>query len=155
MADLLNGYNLKVHFGSIVNNGKAALFGWAKRKASLTQEFMDENGTQTDLDDPKYEAREIVLHCSTMANSRGDFKQKYFGLMTELQSMGTKEFYFSDPDHTVYLFYKEMRNPRKLSARFDSDNVGMDYDLVFGDTDPTINLPPVYIVTELDEYLIA
>ena len=66
MADTLNGYDLKQVFGTIVNNGKAALFGWAKRKSSLEQDLQEENGILIDLDDPKYEAREITFHCSTV-----------------------------------------------------------------------------------------
>lgn len=150
----LNDYDFAV-FGLTINNGMADFLAFPKRKDSVEHDWPEEDGIDKDLADPHFASREFRLTCTLSATSRDDFKAKHFGLYNELKSSGTVELYFADLDETFYVFYKEQEGFKKLSSRINSSNIDVQFDLIFGEINPADNIDDTYIVTDLDEYIIA
>lgn len=154
MAYSLNGKNLYNVFGLMVNSGSDTFLRYPKRKDSLSNNWLDENGLDIDLEAPRFESREFTLKCTLEATGRADFWNKYNGLFTELGGTGTHTLYVPDLDKTYTLFYKEQNNLSKLT-NLANNVVYVSFDLVFGETNPTENIEPVYLVDSDDRFLIA
>lgn len=153
MSYKLNTKDLYTVYGIIVNPGNDDFLKLPKRKGSIENNWQDENGLDIDLSQPRFEAREFVLKCTLEAVSRADFWSKYNGFFTELSGVGVHLLYVPDLDKTFTLFYKEQNNFKKLTA-LDNNAVYIQFDIVFGETNPTLNITPEYLVDSDDNFLI-
>jgi len=151
---ILNGKDMWLLFGVVIGSGSGSFLVYPERKDSLTNDYMDQDGIQIDLLDPKYKSREFNLFCQLIANGRDDFWTKYNGLFTEISSAGTHVIYIADLGKTFHCYYKRQENLSKLTP-LDSGQVGVTFNLVFGETTPTENMEAVYLVDDQDNYLIA
>lgn len=151
----ISGYDLKNDFGLTITGGIPSFLAFPKRKASVQHDWPEVDGIDIDLSEPTFEARQFTLSVVLSANSRADFKNKYYGLFTLLKQEGILQLYFSDIDQTFYVYFNEQQNVKKLAKKINTDKVGIQFDLVFGEINPEDNIEDVYIITENDEFLIA
>lgn len=150
----INGYAFSI-FGITISTGMASFLAFPKRKDSVENNWQEEDGIDKDLADPHFAARDFTLNVNLAADSRADFKTKYYGLYNELKSSGTIELYLADLDETYYLFYKDQQNFKKLKRKIDGPFVRVSFELLFGEISPEDNIDDTYIVTDQDEYIIA
>lgn len=155
MQATLNGYDIKETFGLVITAGMDAFLDFGAAKETTEHDFPEVDGMDKDLPGVKFEAREFVITFTLKAAGIDDFKTKYWGLRTALKSPGLKELYYADHDETYYVYYKKQENRKQLTRSIGSSDVGLQFDLVFGETDPGANIEDVNIITENDEYLIA
>lgn len=151
----LNDNDLLELYGITVNDGSSSFLAFPKRKDSLKNNWQDENGIDIDLISPKFEAREFVIKCTLEASTQIDFWNKYNGLFTELSISGTHELFVPDLDKIYTVFYVEQQNVKKVTRINSEYPVGVQFDLVFGEVDPTVNIEAVYLVDSSDRFLIA
>lgn len=154
-AYILNGKDLFGVFGTTVQSGSGSFLSFPERKGSLQHNWSDQDGLDIDLTSPKFEARDFRLQCTLISDARDDFWNKYNGLFTELSTMGTHQLYVEDLDKTYTLFYKSQTNLKKLTRLNSTSQIGVSFDLIFGETDPMDNIEAVYLVDDQDRYLIA
>jgi hypothetical protein len=150
----LNSKDLWAVFGVKVVTGSSTFLQYNKRKDSLSHDFPEEMGIDIDLTQPTLSSRQPTLSCVLKATSRDDFFNKYDGLFTELRQLGTLEIYIADHNRNYILYWTEQQNISKLS-QIDTTYIGVTFDLVFAETNPTDNISAVYLVDEHDNYIIA
>lgn len=155
MQATLNDYDFEAIYGAVINDGMDSFFNYGDAKETLEHSFPEVDGIDKDLTSPKIAAREFVITITVTGQGRADFKTKYWGLRTELLSGGLHELYFTDHDETYHVYYKKQQNIKKLTTSMNGDEVALQFDIVFAETNPGDNIEDVYIVTEGDEYLIA
>lgn len=142
-------------FGVVVTSESSDSFlAFPDRKSSLTKDFQDQNGILIDLSKPRFSAREFVLKCGLVAESREDYFNKYNGLFTELSGRDSHRIYIRDHDQTYSVYYKSQRSIKKIT-QINRDKIGVSFELVFGEANPMDNLKPVYLVDDKGRYLIA
>jgi hypothetical protein len=151
----LNGKNLNSVFGLTISDGAKTLLQFPKRKESVSTNWPEMDGIETDLADPHFEARDFRLTCTLNATSRADFKTKFYGLFAELKKQYSQTLYSYDLDLQLFLFYKDMQNLRKLTNTIQGSVVAVQFDLILGEVNPEFNIPVVHIVDEQDNFLIA
>ncbi len=128
--DKLNGRNLFNDFGLIIQTGTAKLLEFPTRKEPVTFQWFDENGSQYDLEKPKFEDKEVVLHCAFLAENNTQFWQKYNSLFAELSKKDWQQLYIFDHDHAYEVFYKKSGNFNKATKRLKNvDKVFVKFDL--------------------------
>ncbi|MDO3641979.1 hypothetical protein [Mucilaginibacter sp. L3T2-6] len=150
----INGNEIFTTYGLTIMAGMETFLAYPKRKDSVSHDWPEEEGIDIDLSEPHFEAREFTLKVLLMGADRADFKTKYYGLFAELSSANNMELYFTDIDQTFTVYFKTQQNVSKVKRRLDTQNVGVTFDLVFGESDPNDNID-VFIVTDLDEFIIA
>lgn len=151
----LNNNDLHTTFGVVVENGSNSFLAFPTRKDSLTNDFMDQNGIDIDLQDPRFKAREFVINCALYATSKEDFWNKYNGLFTELSASGQHTLYITDLDREYKVYYKEQRGIKKLTPISGRSDVWIRFDIVFGESNWTANIDQVFLIDHEGRYLIA
>lgn len=154
MQATLNDNDIFSAYGLTIMSGMETFLAYPKRKDSVSHDWPEEEGIDIDLSEPHFEAREFTLKVLLMGADRTDFKAKYYSLFAELSSANNMELYFTDLDQIFTVYFKAQNNVSKVKRKLDSQNVGVSFDLVFGESDPNDNID-VFIVTDLDEYIIA
>lgn len=142
-------------YGITVNDGSSGFLAFPKRKKSLENNWQDENGIEIDLLAPRFEARTFPVKCTLQATDQADFWNKYNGLFTELSGSGVHTLYLPDHDKTYNVFYVDQQNVHKITPLSSAYTVGVQFELIFGEVDPTTNIEAVYLVDSGDRFLIA
>lgn len=152
MQYLINGTDLKEIYGIDITNSIPPFFAFPDRKASVQNDFPDENGLQIDLDSPTFSARTFTFHCVQSAATINDLKNVYFALFTLLKIQGTYSIFCDFVNMSVYAFYQKQQG---LTSPFKNSLNGwsIQYDLIFGETDPFANIPSVFLVDEQNRFL--
>lgn len=151
---IINGKDFWTIYNVFVELGSEDFMSYPSRKDSLSVDFQDENGIDIDLAAPRFAAREFRLKCVLSASTRDEAKMKYGALFTELASAGTHNLYIADNDENYTVYYIRQENCSKISM-LSSGYASLSFDLIFGETDPTVNVKPVYLVDHLDRFIIA
>lgn len=154
MKYILNGYDLEEKFGLIIKNGVDPLLAMPERKESVTNDFQDQNGIEKDLAAPKFKARTFVFDCALEANDANDLQVKYFGLFNLLSQQGVYTLYNDFLNLTVTIFYTKFTSNNSGLYKTSNNKIATDFKLEFGETDPYGNIPIVYLVDDVDRYLI-
>jgi len=97
---LFDGLDLGNEYGIYIEKAKGYM-DIPKRKGKTEYDWEDENGVEafTDADDIHFEARNIILTCHILANSKADFLTKLNAFKTKLTNPGI---------HTLKLPYKNV-----------------------------------------------
>ncbi len=129
--DKINDKNLFDEFGLIIQTGTAKLLKFPKRKDSLSYDWQDENGMQYDLQDPKFEDKEVVLQCAIIADNDSEFWQKYNALFAELSKPNYQQLYIYDHSKTYDIFYKDSDDFEKATKRLKNiDKIFVKFNLI-------------------------
>lgn len=115
--DELNGQNLFNNFELVIQTGTAELLAFPERKESLSNDWKEENGTEYDLDLPKFKDKEVMLQCAIMASSDSDFWLNYNAFFDELKKPGYQNLKIWDHSQTYRVFYKKSGSFKKSSKR--------------------------------------
>lgn len=160
MANKINEKDLEAVFGVMIERGGLHDFlAFPKRKDSLKHSWPEENGQEIDLVDPKFEARSFRLKCilkatgATVQETKDNFWTLYNGLFTEISSLGTHQLYLDSIDKEFTVFYVDQQSVSKIG--YEGKRMFIKFDLVFEETDPTTNIPKVYLTDESDNFLVA
>ena len=156
----INNKNLATLYGVfIAKDGYDDFIAFPKRKESLKKNWADENGQQVDLANPYFEPRQFKLRCilraigSTAQEKKDHFWNQYNALFTELSLPGSIDLYIEPLGKTFTVFYVDQNNIDKQGI--EAKRMFITFDLIFEETDPTINIPKVFLVDENDNFLIA
>lgn len=84
----LDGLNLKEDLGVRVSKSSGVIDG-LKMKEPFKVDFADENGEFIDLEDPRFEPREITLDCWLKADGKSDFVNKMAAIEAIFRLGGT------------------------------------------------------------------
>lgn len=153
MKYLINGSDLKTIYGIDITNAISPFFAFPDRKASVQNDFPDENGLDIDLTVPTFSARTFTFNCVCSGSNMDDLKSKYFGLFTLLKIQGSYSVYSDWVNMSVYAYYQKQANlgiPYKNSE----GGISIKFDLTFGETDPFINIPNVFLVDDQNRFLV-
>lgn len=116
--DELNNKNLYDEFGLVIQTGTAELLRFPKRKKTFEQDWRESNGKEYDLTNPVFEDKEVTLQCAIIADSAGQFWEKYDAFFNEIAQPGRHELYIDDHDEKLYsVFYVDSSNFQKTSKK--------------------------------------
>ena len=160
MASKLNNKDIRALFGLYIErDGYDDFLSFPKRKESLKKNWADQNGQQVDLSEPFFEPRQFRLKCvlkaigNTIQEKKENFWNQYNALFTELKQPGSLDLYIEALGKTFTLFYVDQANVDKKGI--ETKRMFITFDLIFEETDPSINIPDVFLVDENDNFLIA
>lgn len=115
--DKLNNRGLYEHYLLIIQSGTAALLEFPERKESLTNDWREENGEETDLSLVRFKDKEIDLQCIIIAADDAQFWDCYNRFFADLTSPGLQQLYIDDHSKTYQVYYKKSGNFKKASKR--------------------------------------
>lgn len=115
--DTLNAKNLLSEFGLIIQTGTAELLAFPERKATIENNWAEENGTEYDLASPKFKDKEVTLQCAILANNDAQFWLSYNAFFNELKKTGWQNLFIFDHSKTYEVFYKKCGTPKKVTKR--------------------------------------
>lgn len=153
MENYLNGIGLQATFNTIVTNGVAVFYQMPSLKDSVTTNFQDTDGTDTDLDDKKFESRTFTLNCVLTAQTIDDFNTKFWGLFSILKINGVYTLYNDYYNVTLNVFYQKQISPSAL-YRTPTHGFAQQFQLQFGEGDPFSNIPVIELVDDLNRVLV-
>ena len=154
MANLLDDNDLQAIFGVQVLKRPDSFLALPTLKATVEHDWPEEMGTDKDLGNPNYEAREFTLSCGLKGSDRADFVSKLSGLFTQIRIEGTHSLYLEWLDATFTVYYKSMANFKTVS-KLTAGEVYATFDLVLGEMNPDDNIDPVYLVDDDGAFIIA
>lgn len=156
----INNKNLAALFGTFISkDGYDDFIAFPARKESLKKNWADQNGQQVDLANPYFEPRRFKLSCmlralgATAAEKKENFWNQYNALFTELSLPGSIDLYIEPLGKTFTVFYVDQSGIDKKGI--EAKRMFITFDLIFEETDPSVNIPKVFLVDENDNFLIA
>jgi hypothetical protein len=153
MENYINGIGLRATFGTIVTNGVNVFYQMPELKPSVTTDFQDSNGVDTDLADKHFTSRTFVLNCTLEADNIADFNLKFWGLFGLLKINGVYSLYNDFYNMTLNVFYQKQISPSGL-YQTSSGGIGQQFQLQFTEGDPFLNIPVVELVDDLNRVLV-
>ncbi len=66
--DTINDKDLYNSFGLVIQTGRQELLRFPERKPRLENDWAEENGKEYDLKEPRFNDKEVVLHCAFLRN---------------------------------------------------------------------------------------
>ena len=115
--DKLNNMGLYDMYLLFIQTGTAALLEFPERKESLSNDWREENGEETDLSMVRFKDKEIDLQCAIIAADDEQFWDCYDRFFTALTSPGLQELYIHDHSKTYQVYYKKSGNFKKVGKR--------------------------------------
>lgn len=152
MNYIVSGINLKEIFGVSIKNGVNAMLALPDRKQSLSHDFPEEDGIDIDLSNPTFSARDFTFNCILEGDTVEELTSRYLGLFTLLKQEGTYSIYNDFINITINVFYQKQGNLSDIQRT--SAGYAITFDLTFGEADPNTNLPTVYLVDDLNRFLV-
>ena len=115
--DSLNTKNLFSQFGLFIQTGTAEFLTLPERKETISNDWREDDGSEYDLDLPKFKDKEVTLQCAIMADSDAQFWTFYDALFLELKKPGWQNLFIWDHSKTYQVFYKKCGTPKKSTKR--------------------------------------
>lgn len=126
--DKINGKKL-TDFGIIIQTGTAALLEFPERKDRLINDWAEQNGSEYDLEEPRFKDHEVTLKCALICANDVEFWQKRNAFFEELKKPGFLQLYIDDHSKIHQVFYKKsdnwvkgtkrLKNVAKVFVKFD------------------------------------
>lgn len=154
MRYILNGYDLEQIFGIIIDKGIMQLLAFPERKDSVNHDFPDQNGIDIDLTAPRFKARSFTFDCTMYGEDFEDVKNKNYALFNILRIQGAYQLYNDFLNQTFYIYYIKQTPKSTGIYAASKGGVAIDFQLVFGETDPFGNIPTVLLVDDLNRFLV-
>lgn len=138
---LFNSIDCYLSFGIVFNVGTYnEILKMAKRKEGYTKNWQDENGTERDTSDIKYESRMLNIPITILANSESQFFQRYNSLKAFLYTAGYFNFDIVDMNLRLKLLFNDMSSFTKLTQIKGCTDIACEFTLQLIDDFPTTNL---------------
>lgn len=115
--DTLNGKNLLNVYKLIIQTGTQDLLIFPERKDTLSNDWREENGTETDLSLVRFKDKEIELSCIFIVDTDSEFWTCYNTFFEELTQEGLQNLFIHDHSKTYQVFYKKTSSFKKSSKR--------------------------------------
>lgn len=129
--DKLNGDYLLDNYGLIIRTGTAKLLQYPTRKEPLSNDWMEENGREYDLESVRFDDKEVVLSCAFMADDDVEFWCFYDRFFAEITKSGWQKLWIYDHTRSYDVFYRESKNFVKTLKRLkDVEKVFVQFDLI-------------------------
>lgn len=110
----------------------------AKRKASLSNNWPEQNGLEIDLTAPKFEAKDAELTFMITASSESQWWTRYNAFFTLLKGSGQRSLYVRELNTTFLVYYKEVTTYEQLTTIKSVSQVAARYTVKFGIANPAI-----------------
>ncbi|SDE77505.1 hypothetical protein [Riemerella columbipharyngis] len=129
--DKLNNVLLS-NIGAVIQTGTEELLAYPERKSVYENDWAEENGSQYDLDNPKFKDKEVTLKMAILADDNTQYWQYSNALFNELKKAGQLALYIFDHDKTYQVFYMKSGNFKKTFKRLkNTEKVFVKFDLTF------------------------
>ena len=155
----IDGIDLWTYYGITLEKGSLDDFlKYARRKESITHNWKDEDGLDTDLSRVFLDAREISVNCFIIADNESDFWLHYNQFLTLLRKPGTRRFSVVVFNQDYNLYYKECNIYQKLTAfrnRAGEMKLFCRFRLTMVEQKPEFSNEPTYIIDEAGRFLIT
>lgn len=115
--DTINGNNLLSTYKLIIQTGTHELLEFPERKDSLSNDWREENGTETDLELVRFKDKEVNLNCIFIVENDSSFWSAYNAFFNELTKPGLQNLFIEDHSKTYPVFYKKTSGFKKQSKR--------------------------------------
>jgi hypothetical protein len=126
-----------------------------KRKASLTNNWREYNGEETDLTEARYESKDVSVPCALIADNEADYWRKYQGFFDLVMSDGIHSLFIRELSKEFDFYYKETQNFTQITKIRYTNKVAAKFNLKITLPDPSIDFDQ-YIVTEgIEDYFIT
>lgn len=128
--DTLNSKNLQNEYKLVIQTGTVEFLTFPERKDSLTNEWREENGTETDLELVRFKDKEINLTCIFITQNDEEFWTCYDSFFAEITKPGYQNLFIYDHSKTYQVFYKKTNSFKKVSKKIkDVPKVGVKFNL--------------------------
>ncbi len=129
--DTLNSKKLRETYGLVIQTGTAKLLEYPERKEPLSNDWLDENGTEYHLSKVYFKDREISLNCAFLAKDDVTYWKNYNAFFAEITKPGYQKLFIYDHGKTYEVFYKKTNAFDKLRKRLkDVEKVFVKFELI-------------------------
>lgn len=108
----------------------------AKRKASLTNNWADQNGLDIDLSAPKYEAKEADLNFIISAANETEWWTRYNAFFTLLKGAGERSLFVHELEKTFLVYYIDTVSYSQLTKIKSVNQVAAQFTIKLGIANP-------------------
>ncbi|ARK08882.1 hypothetical protein A6C57_00355 [Fibrella sp. ES10-3-2-2] len=134
LAYFINGIDF-AQFGVGVSESRGLLDGLAM-KLSRSYDWPDQHGEVIDLSTPRFQARTIELDCFLLADSSGQFLQRWTGLLSQFQKANTQRLQINLFDQEPLVYDVCITDPAELSKIWRNGPMGGRFTLKLKEPDP-------------------
>ena len=114
---IIDTVDIWTSYGAFLLNGSYdGLLMPAKRKASINNNWTDQNGLDIDLDSPKYESKEAELSFILSASNETEWWNRYNAFFTLLKSAGERSLFVKELNKTFLVYYIETTTYEQLTT---------------------------------------
>jgi hypothetical protein len=110
----------------------------SKRKASLSNNWQDENGLEIDLTDPKYEAKTVGLSFILSADSEAEWWNRYNVFFALIKGSGEHSLYIKELSQIYQVYYIEVTSFEQITRIKTVNKVVAKFTISFGIANPDI-----------------
>lgn len=168
MADVsgyywIDGIDLWIAFGMIIEKGSTEFLLLPKKKDSITHDWKDTHGIDTDLSKIVLDQREGTLQMAIIADSEEDFWIKHDSFIATLMKPGTRRLQIkAHQNRSYYIYYKSPGNYtqiKKLTGKdedfFGPNKVMAKFSINVIEPGPQVNNSLVYIVDSAGRFIVT
>lgn len=155
----LDGIDLWLNFGLIIEKGSADLLALPPKKESITHDWKDANGIDVDLTNFFFAEREIPLQCGILAASEEQYWQKKEAFFSQITQPGLHRLEIkAHGERSYYIFYKETNNYSQVTTLRnlpDDRKIAHKFTVVVVEPEPQLFNDSVFIIDEDGRYLVT
>jgi hypothetical protein len=154
----IDGIDLWIAFGMIVEGGSDDLLKFPERKDSISHDWQDANGIDIDLSRVFFKARDFSLRMSIIAASPADFWEKYNYFLAQMAQPGVRRLTIGEFDRSFYVYYRKcsaFTRFTKLKNEAGQKLIGCKFTVDFTEKEPTLNNLDTYIIDEAGRFIIT
>jgi hypothetical protein len=155
----IDGIDLWIAFGMIIEKGSADLLALAPKKDSITHDWMDSNGIDVDLARVFFSEREIPLQLGILASSEEDYWAKRDAFFSQITQPGLHRLEIkAHGERSYHFYYKETNNYSQVSTLKglpDSRQIGHKFTVVIVEPEPTLDSTTEFIIDEDGRFLVT
>lgn len=111
----IRGLDAFTTYGIVVSSGSDDFAKPRKRKEPLSHNWLDEPGTEYDLDEPEFEDKQLSLKFTILANSEVDFNTKESDFTDLLEAAGTFPIENVQTGRVYSVFYRECTSYKRYT----------------------------------------
>jgi len=115
--DTINNKNLLSVYKLIIQTGTQDLLIFPERKESLSNDWREENGTETDLELVRFKDKEVDLNCMFIVSNDAEYWSCYNAFFAEITKPGLQNLFIDDHSKTYQVYYKKTSGFKKVSKR--------------------------------------
>jgi len=119
---LLNGSNIKTVYSVYIEKASGFL-ALPRRKESLSNNWLDENGLEIDLTSPKWEARRSNLDCFILGTTYSDVRTKIKTFINEMIKPGLHHLKLSGVPGIFLVYVEDGFDPERGSRLNDTKSI--------------------------------